>query len=525
MHVEDLESFKKAIDNLGFEKFWSAFIKTYFAETRPDLRHEPDKSVSISFSNSIFNFDNIGELYEIALEHINRQSKKEHGQYYTPKDVCRFMAQKTIALRNQGQNLADVCCGTGNLAIEVLSLLPRDQAVEILKCGKLYLYDIDPVAMKLAIMKICIMFVPNGDTDSLDLILSKINSKIGNFLSEENYLPKNCIVISNPPYAKLPKDLNIWSGSKTKSTNDLYSVFMEKIAIQSEGAVVISPQSFLGGNKFKSLREVLSSFGGSIWSFDNVPACIFCGRKKGIFNTNTANSVRAAITVIDKNESGFRVSPMIRFRTDERKKMFSLLDALLGDIHYSGSQEWTKVPKSLEKMVIELKKAKFTVKDLVTELPIEQKEEYKITIPSTPRYFVTGSKRNLGRSSKIEIYAKDKESFDRLYLIINSTFSYLWWRIYDGGITLSKSTLMTMPVPDLPLNRITDLVNEGIGMENRCMVNKINAGKINENIKFPEEYRSKVNHVILHALNFDNLDANLASIHCNNITNAAPLWI
>jgi hypothetical protein len=139
-------------------------------------------------------------------------------------------------------------------------------------------------------------------------------------------------------------------------------------------------------------------------------------------------------------ERGFRVSPMIRFRADERQKMFSLLDKLLGEVRYFDEKEWTKIPKPLEPLVLELKNAKQTVNDLIENRTAQQKTELKRTVPSTPRYFVTGSKRELGRSSKIEIFAKDQESFNKLYVVINSTFSYLWWRIYDGGITLTKAT-------------------------------------------------------------------------------------
>ena len=62
---------------------------------------------------------------------------------------------------------------------------------------------------------------------------------------------------------------------------------------------------------------------GFIVSFDNVPGNIFCGRKHGIFNTNTANSVRASITVLKKDDAlkGFKVSPLIRFKNEEREKL------------------------------------------------------------------------------------------------------------------------------------------------------------------------------------------------------------
>lgn len=525
MTLNNLNDFKDALSKFDFDHFWTLFIRSYLAEKRPDLQKSASE-LKINFSNDIFNLEHISELYEIALEYTNQQSKKLHGQYYTPKDVCLFMAKKFIALRDDNQSIADVCCGTGNLIIEVLSLLGETDIRSILKNQQLYLFDLDKNALRLAVMKISILFIPRGDIKLYRSIFKKIRCEVGNFLSSEVTLPKNCIVISNPPYGKLRSDVMVWEGCKTRNTNDLYAVCMEKIATQSSGAVIISPQSFLGGAKFRTLRKILSNFGGSIWSFDNVPATIFCGRKKGIFNTNSANSVRAAIMILNKKERGFRVSPMIRFRVNERPYLFSQLDTLLGDMRYFDEREWTKIPKPLEPLVVALQNTRVRVSDLIEHNPTIRKDSLKITIPSTPRYFVTGSKRELGRSSKIEIFARDQECFEKLYLMINSTFSYLWWRVYDGGITLTKSTLLALPVPDIVTEKISDLVLEGINMEDNFVITKLNAGKDNENIKLPDEYRKKVNSTILLSMNVADKDKEdqLFSIHYNSLLKVMPIW-
>lgn len=524
MQVRDLDDLKSGIKHYGFDAFWSLFIQTYLHKKRPDLQPQPSE-LDIDINAEIVSFDNIGELYEIGLEFDNQISKKELGQYYTPKDVSEFMAQKTLSLFNPKTDvLADVCSGTGNLIIEVLSLLDKKAAQNIVKSNELYLYDLDNNAMQLAIMKISILFIAQNDTATFKNIHKLIHVHPGNFLDDNITLPKNSVAISNPPYGKLPKDILIWNECRTQNTRDLYSVFIDKIATQAKNAVIISPQSFLGGSKFTSLRGVMSQFGGSIYSFDNIPCPIFTGRKKGIFNTNTANSVRAAITIIDKSQHGFRVSPMIRFRAEERQQMFAELDNLIGNVKYFDDSAWTKIPKSLEPIVAQLEKADRTVKDLIESSRTHQRDELKITVPSTPRYFITGSRRSLDRSSKIEIYARDQESFNKLYLMINSTFSYLWWRIYDGGITLTKQTLLTMPVPNITTNQMKQLVDEGLRMEDSYVVNKMNAGKNNENIKFPDEYRKKVNDYVLSSINHQDLAKNLLSIHANNLTTVLPLW-
>jgi hypothetical protein len=136
-----LESFKQQIDSYGFDKFWQLFIKTYTNKTRPDLELSPSE-IDIDINNPIFDIENIGKLYEIALEHANKISKKELGQYYTPKDVCNFMADKFIALYESKDNIADVCCGTGNLIISALEKLPAKQTIELINHIKTVSFDL-----------------------------------------------------------------------------------------------------------------------------------------------------------------------------------------------------------------------------------------------------------------------------------------------------------------------------------------------------------------------------------------------
>ena len=525
MQLKTVSDFKSAIDSIGFDKFWEMYINAYLSRIRPDF-NLPSGNLEFDINSPIFSFDSIGELYEIALEHNDQITKKELGQYYTPKDVCCFMAKKLIYGQDQKSNLADVCCGTGNLIIEVLNQLGAEETRKLIDKKHLFLYDLDPTAIKLAIMKIGVLFAEHGNYDSYLKITNSINTNIGNFLSEKISLPQKCLVISNPPYGKLPPRLELWTQCSTSNTKDLYSVFMEKIAQQAQRAVIITPQSFIGGSKFSTLRSAMAkNSGGEVYSFDNVPSPLFCGRKKGIFNTNTSNSVRAAITLIDKKERGFRLTPMLRFKSEERSELFNGIEDLLGDNIYFNSSAWMKTPKSLEKLITAMSASTCTVSDFIEKDISKQDAKYKLTIPSTPRYFISATSRDLDRSSKIILYAKNDEAFDKLYVIINSTLSYLWWRIYDGGITLGKSTLLSLPVPEIDNNNdLKQLVHNFIKSEDNYLVNKLNAGKNNENVKFPPEYRKKLNYSLLKVLRLEDLSDKLYSVHSNSYLEYAPYW-
>ena len=238
-------------------------------------------------NNEIFSIPNFGELYDIGLANLNKEKKKEQWKYYTPIDVANIMSDWFLPL--DGENICDVCCGTGNLILSYLKKIDELQCATLLKNGNIYLYDKDPLALK-----IC--------KETIGLLYGENNVKCINvdFLNKEITLPQDCKVICNPPYIRIKEIPDNWDKTEVvKDSKELYSAIVEKILQQSKSAVIITPYSFLGGNKFYSLRKELNNYNGFIVSFDNVPGNIF-GNKKGIFNSNKANSVRASITVVEK---------------------------------------------------------------------------------------------------------------------------------------------------------------------------------------------------------------------------------
>lgn len=44
-------------------------------------------------------FYEISDMYEYSLAFINKLNKKKNGQYYTPSDVCKFMAKQSLSFQ------------------------------------------------------------------------------------------------------------------------------------------------------------------------------------------------------------------------------------------------------------------------------------------------------------------------------------------------------------------------------------------------------------------------------------------
>jgi predicted RNA methylase len=496
-----IENYFSDIDKKGLKKTWHSILS---------------KTLKNEFDSDLFIVDNYGELYEIGLEHVNKINKKEMGKYYTPKDVSTVMAKWLEQL--SGKNVCDVGCGTGNLILSYLDWIGKNKAYNLINKGNLYLYDMDETALEICKYSIAINYGHD--------LLKKIHIKHCDFLSKKVTLPKNAKVISNPPYYKILKIGEDWNVTKVmEESKELYSSFIEKIITQSSTSVIITPYSFIGSGKFYSLRKLMNEYNGFVVSFDNVPGNIFNGKKHGIFNSNKGNSVRAAITVVknENNKKGFRFSPLIRFKTDERFKMLDndYLESLINDRY----QIVDPKKKAYFKCHIELLNILDKWENLSDQKMgniINSHNGQEIFVPTTCRYFTVGSKKNLNRDGKRIIHVADKEKYNYVYCMLNSTFAYWYWRIYDGGINCPLTIINSIPVFYNKLtkdqqNQINAIAEEMQQNENKYLVYKMNAGKKQENIKFPIEYRNRINKIFLETLGINENISIFNRVHSSSL--------
>lgn len=496
----DLKMYIADVKELGLEKTWEN-ICNYI--------------INNGENKGLLNIKRFGELYEIGLAVQDKIHKRESGQYYTPDDVALLMSQWLDSC--EGENVCDVACGTGKLILTYLDYIGYERAKKIISEGKLYLYDLDNIALKICKTSLLIKY-------GLDLD-DKIHDIYGDFLSYKISLPFNCKTISNPPYAAIKQFNNEWDITDVlNDTHEMYSAFMEKIFQQSKSTVIITPFSFISGDKYYSLRKRMCEVGnGFIVSFDNVPGSIFYGKKHGIFNTNTVNSVRAAITVQKSDQiKGYRVSPLIRFKNRERAQLLKpdILEKTLPEslqIIDNKNKAFEKVFKHLNGLFNDWKKkSEFVVKDLISS----ETSKFLIDMPNTCRYNTTASSRKLSRTGSITMNVLDEDSFNFLYCFINSSFTYWWWRIYDGGITYPVGLLYKMPVPFNLLSEddkefFKKICKEMCRAEKKYIVTKVNAGVKQENIKFPDSYRNKINKRLIKILNHDDDSSIFNVIHDN----------
>lgn len=148
-----------------------------------------------------------------------------------------------------------------------------------------------------------------------------------------------------------------------------------------------------------------------------------------------------------------------------------------------------------------------------------------IDVPSTLRYRTSAAMiMPLNRSSLIHVTFRDRDSADLAYVIMNSSLAYAWWRIWDGGITLTSSLFRTIPVPDgfdpAAVRARAQWMREH---EHEHVAVKMNAGKPNDSIRWDDEDIHLNNMALLPHLTDDAM-SRLEAFHANSIDAWGPLW-
>lgn len=432
----------------------------------------------------------IGVCYEALLAMADSRSRKAAGQFFTPDDAARFMA-------GQSEQFPvgiwmDPCCGVGNLAWH-LAAVQKDPAAFIR--DRLVLVDVDETALRSAVAILASDYLDPYDVNGLRALQAR--SAHRDFLSSKP-LPVHDFVIMNPPYARA----EVQPGLRTHAARELFAYFLEKVAITSRGFIAVTPASYLSAPKFQILRDVLDEYasGGRVFVFDNVPDTLFRGYKFGSSNTSSTNFVRATIAVCSPTDTSWQITPIIRWRSASRPRVFTLAPALLTNRQIGPNGEWVKLPPELSLMWKILSDMKTTLGDLLAG----EKTDYYLTVGTTPRYYISAAYRDLDRGSKAILYFHTAEARDLAALVLNSSIPYLWWRGLDGGVTLPKRVLRSTPVPAVPVchERYAALVRELLETENDALTIKLNAGRQNENVKRAPDLVTRLNEALL-GENFD----------------------
>ena len=494
----DAKSLDILLDSIGLKKTWASILarhleeKPQYAYILKDTAFQKVKKLKVDLLNGL-TIGEISVLYEYSIARVDSDSRKSNGQFFTPDDVANYMAEQSQSF-GDGVWL-DPCSGIGNLSWHLTAIQKNPE--EFLR-SKLILSDKDELALLIARTLFTISFQ--------DKVANLFNEIAGNFVifdflsvadsgslelfntsSALSLIPNHDFVIVNPPYLATNVDMRF----ETSKSGDLYAYFLENIIKTSRGFISITPQSFTNATKFASLRKLmLENYEDlTIYAFDNVPANIFKGIKFGSKNTNQANSIRASITIAREGKGKRRITSLIRWRSNEREILFKNLDKFLAEVPLNETY-FPKVSREYRKLFMQ-------VKDLGTlsDICSSKSTKYALHVPSAPRYFIPALKKPVQRASQKTLFFRSAEDRDYAYLLINSSFMYWWWRVRDGGMTLSLETICSLPLLEFKPN--SEIISALEKSEKANKVYKQNAGAAQENVKHPKELMIRVNKVVI----------------------------
>ncbi len=494
----DSKALEITLEKFGIRQAWINILATHLAQKlhfEYILNNKEFKGAQINDSDLLqgLSIGEIGVLYEFSVAYCDPDSRKSNGQFFTPDDVAQYMA---ASARKFGPGVwLDPCSGIGNLSWHLIA----DQAdPEEFLLTSMILSDKDELALLIARTLLTISFQRTRpqlfveiakNFVAFDFLSVAENAKLDLFTVNDDLsaIPKHDYVIVNPPYLATETDDRF----ETAKAGDLYSYFLENIIKTSRGFISITPQSFTNAGKFRSLRKLLlESYSNlTIYTFDNVPANIFKGIKFGSKNSNQANSIRAAIVVALEGEESRKITSLIRWRSSEREILFKELDKFLSDVPLT-EDYFPKVSKVHEELFMQIRGL-----PTLSEICVPKSTRFPLYIPAAPRYFIPALKKPVQRASQKTLYFKNAADRNRAYLLINSSFMYWWWRVRDGGMTLSLETIHTLPLLDFNID--DRLISALERSEKTNKVYKQNAGSAQENVKHSRDLMIRINESII----------------------------
>jgi type I restriction enzyme M protein len=150
--------------------------------------------------------DILGDAYEYLMRHFATESGKAKGQFYTPAEVSRIMAQ-VMGIKKSTKPKAsfyDPTCGSGSLLLKV--------ADEFKGTSSLFGQEKDVATAALATMN---MILHNNPTASIQKGQSTLSNPL--FLGKDGYLMTFDYISSNPPFS-----LKNWSQGFNPKEDDFH---------------------------------------------------------------------------------------------------------------------------------------------------------------------------------------------------------------------------------------------------------------------------------------------------------------
>ena len=297
---------------------------------------------SLDFSkNRAEGDDLLGDAYEYLMRNFATESGKSKGQFYTPAEVSRIMAQ-VIGIRtarSADTTIYDPTCGSGSLLLKAADEAAAGSGLKI----SIYGQEMDVATRALAQMNMILHDNPMAEIWQ------------GNTLSDPHFKEKSGALkifdfcVANPPFST-----KAWS-SGLNSTHDPYDRFADGIpptkngdyafllhllrSMKStgKGAIILPHGVLFRGNAEGEIRKNIVRKGyikgiiglpANLFYGTGIPACILVLDKEGA-------AARTGIFMIDASKGFMKDGPKNRLRHQDIHKIVDVFNRQLQIPKYS----------------------------------------------------------------------------------------------------------------------------------------------------------------------------------------------
>ena len=257
------------------------------------------------FGNTSYDADIMGDAYEYLIKKFADDSKKNAGEFYTPRSIVRLMVR--LLAPKDGQTVYDPACGTGGMLIEAM----RHMSDERMAYGKIYGQEINLSTSAIARMNLFLHGARDFHVVQGDTLRNPVFHEAGKLKRFDHVLANPLFSLKNCGADAFSSDIwgrNIWGNLTDKTAADLIWLQHMVCSMDEESGrcAVILPQGVLfhGGKEGKIREQLIRSdkleaviaLAGGVFYSTSVSACIL------LLNNAKEHSHKGRICLIDGSQ-------------------------------------------------------------------------------------------------------------------------------------------------------------------------------------------------------------------------------
>ena len=279
-------------------------------------------------ANRVAGDDLLGDAYEYLMRYFATESGKSKGQFYTPAEVSRIMAEVIGIGTNteQDETIYDPACGSGSLLLKAADKAPRGLTI--------YGQEKDIATHALARMNMILHNNADADLRQGNTLAAPV------FTRDDSRLKTFDFAVANPPFSDkawtngLDPDDDVYNrfeyGVPPKKNGDYAFLlhFIASLKSRGKGAIILPHGVLFRGNREADIRRELIrrhyikgiiGLPANLFYGTGIPACIL------VIDKENAH-VRSGIFMIDASKGFLKDGNKNRLRAQDIHKIVSVFN-------------------------------------------------------------------------------------------------------------------------------------------------------------------------------------------------------